>query len=365
MNADIITDTTFPHGTTQGFEQGCTTGHCPSDVSCKTVFTRFHGDYAFWKQINAGKTPMEYVAEERKQAQETADADLRAKRDARASQSTETREAARERHNANRRAQRAANLIPRESLIPRHQLRELLSQGLTDFRRTSVPEPSGECPQPCVHLSQEDAREGRTCAIHPCTCRDADLKSDDRRQVMALKAEITTLKAIITADRYALPRRTSVPEPSGEVAQVLGWIDKTLALPMYQTPALTDYDDAVVTTLKTVRKMLNGTTRPDASWRTAEPQSEPSDALNLDYLERVAKAATPGPWTDFNEDGEAYSRPPATGAFLVEYGADVEQKMRDIRYIAAVDPQTVLALIAAARQRPAPIDAIVGEGKNA
>lgn len=37
-----------------------------------------------------------------------------------------------------------------------------------DFRRSA--EPSAECPQPCVHLSQHDAREGRTCAEHPCTC---------------------------------------------------------------------------------------------------------------------------------------------------------------------------------------------------
>lgn len=26
------------------------------------------------------------------------------------------------------------------------------------------------CPQPCEHLSQEDAREGRKCPEHPCTC---------------------------------------------------------------------------------------------------------------------------------------------------------------------------------------------------
>lgn len=26
------------------------------------------------------------------------------------------------------------------------------------------------CPQPCSHLSQQDAREGRTCTEHPCTC---------------------------------------------------------------------------------------------------------------------------------------------------------------------------------------------------
>lgn len=27
-----------------------------------------------------------------------------------------------------------------------------------------------ECPQPCEHLSQEDSRDGHTCAEHPCTC---------------------------------------------------------------------------------------------------------------------------------------------------------------------------------------------------
>lgn len=26
------------------------------------------------------------------------------------------------------------------------------------------------CPQPCRHLSQEDAREGAVCSAHPCTC---------------------------------------------------------------------------------------------------------------------------------------------------------------------------------------------------
>lgn len=29
---------------------------------------------------------------------------------------------------------------------------------------------TGECPQPCEHLSQNDAREGKRCAEHPCTC---------------------------------------------------------------------------------------------------------------------------------------------------------------------------------------------------
>lgn len=52
--------------------------------------------------------------------------------------------------------------------------------------------------------------------------------------------------------------------------QVIAWIDRTLGLPMYQTRPLTDYDEAVVTTPKTVRKMLTDTTRADASWRAAK-----------------------------------------------------------------------------------------------
>lgn len=132
MNADIITDTTYPHGTIEGFQDGCNTAHCPADVSCKTVFTRFNGDYAFRRQINAGMTPAQIVAAERKQAQEAADADLRAKKAKGSQRSAETRDAARERHNAARRAKRAANLIPQKALIPRDKLAALLDRGLTD-----------------------------------------------------------------------------------------------------------------------------------------------------------------------------------------------------------------------------------------
>lgn len=60
-----------------------------------------------------------------------------------------------------------------------------------------------QCPQPCAHLSQEDAREGRTCAIHPCTCADSEPENAGR--ALALKAEIARLKAIITANSYSLP----------------------------------------------------------------------------------------------------------------------------------------------------------------
>lgn len=36
------------------------------------------------------------------------------------------------------------------------------------------PEEESSCPQPCVHLSQEDAREGRTCPEHPCRTEEGE-----------------------------------------------------------------------------------------------------------------------------------------------------------------------------------------------
>lgn len=33
------------------------------------------------------------------------------------------------------------------------------------------PQP-GVCPQPCIHLSTDDSREGKTCPEHACTCKD-------------------------------------------------------------------------------------------------------------------------------------------------------------------------------------------------
>lgn len=41
---------------------------------------------------------------------------------------------------------------------------------------------TAECPQPCIHLSAEDAREGRECAEHPCSCpREVDLARQFQR----------------------------------------------------------------------------------------------------------------------------------------------------------------------------------------
>lgn len=101
MNADIITDTSHPHGTVEGFRGGCTTGHCPSEVSCSTVHTRWAGDYAFRKQLDNGMTAIDIVTQEREQAEETA----RAAKEARMAA---TRHAATIRYNEARRRARAS-----------------------------------------------------------------------------------------------------------------------------------------------------------------------------------------------------------------------------------------------------------------
>lgn len=59
----------------------------------------------------------------------------------------------------------------------------------------------------------------------------------------------------------------------------------------------------------------------------------------LDALQARADAATKGPWVEFHENGEpgeleAFNCAPATGAFLIEYGADRDQQQRDSNFIA-------------------------------
>lgn len=65
MTADILTDGGHPHGTIQGYRGGCKSGACPAPVSCRTVHARYQGDYAFRKAIDAGESPVEFVARER------------------------------------------------------------------------------------------------------------------------------------------------------------------------------------------------------------------------------------------------------------------------------------------------------------
>ena len=50
---DLLTDT-FPHGTPDGYRLGCRTAACPAVLPCRTVHSRYCGDFTFAKLIDAG-----------------------------------------------------------------------------------------------------------------------------------------------------------------------------------------------------------------------------------------------------------------------------------------------------------------------
>lgn len=64
MNADILHDGNFPHGTPNGYNLGCHGSHCPSAIPCRDVHTRYRGDWAFRKQVDAGMTPAQIIEQE-------------------------------------------------------------------------------------------------------------------------------------------------------------------------------------------------------------------------------------------------------------------------------------------------------------
>lgn len=68
----------------------------------------------------------------------------------------------------------------------------------------------------------------------------------------------------------------------------------------------------------------------------------------LDEIERLAKAATPGPWEcapgDAIDHWELWN--PKTTEYVVQDDSGVEPRFEDISYIAAANPETVLKLIA-------------------
>lgn len=60
--ADLFEDG-YPHGTVEGYKNGCRGGACPGEIefgmSCKRANTLSHGDYRYKKLAAAGKTPRE------------------------------------------------------------------------------------------------------------------------------------------------------------------------------------------------------------------------------------------------------------------------------------------------------------------
>lgn len=66
---DIIEDR-FPHGTPQGFANGCRGSGCPALISCRDIHTRYAGDWSFKRLIDAG-TPLEEIIAREKAEQDS------------------------------------------------------------------------------------------------------------------------------------------------------------------------------------------------------------------------------------------------------------------------------------------------------
>lgn len=77
----------FPHGTREGYDQGCRGSRCPATedgwLSCAQARTRYQSDYAYRKRVDAGMTPAQLAEfDEREAAEQRAQlAAARARRD--------------------------------------------------------------------------------------------------------------------------------------------------------------------------------------------------------------------------------------------------------------------------------------------
>jgi hypothetical protein len=74
--ADMLEDS-FPHGTPDGYANGCRGAHCPSVMSCRDVYSRYKGDWGFKRAIDAG-TPLEEILRREAAAREGVEARDRA-----------------------------------------------------------------------------------------------------------------------------------------------------------------------------------------------------------------------------------------------------------------------------------------------
>lgn len=55
-HASVLLDDGFPHGTIQGYRQGCRTNHCPAPVPCVTVDRLARSDWEFNRLVTSGAT---------------------------------------------------------------------------------------------------------------------------------------------------------------------------------------------------------------------------------------------------------------------------------------------------------------------
>lgn len=61
MSTLDLLDDSIPHGTPDGYRRGCRTIACPAVIPCRTVHTRYAGDYTFAKRLDSGMTLAEIL----------------------------------------------------------------------------------------------------------------------------------------------------------------------------------------------------------------------------------------------------------------------------------------------------------------
>lgn len=64
MTGFVVYDDSFPHGTVAGYTGGCRGGACPAVLSCRSVNTRYAGDWGFRRRVDAGDPVEKIVADE-------------------------------------------------------------------------------------------------------------------------------------------------------------------------------------------------------------------------------------------------------------------------------------------------------------
>ena len=70
MSTLDLLDDSFPHGTPNGYRRGCRTAACPALIPCRTVHTRYVGDFSFARLFDAG-TPLTETLERDAAARES------------------------------------------------------------------------------------------------------------------------------------------------------------------------------------------------------------------------------------------------------------------------------------------------------
>ncbi|WP_137843839.1 hypothetical protein [Microbacterium sp. 2FI] len=81
----------FPHGTVDGYRQGCHGSVCGGLIACRDVYRRYQGDYSFRKKIDAGMSLAEIDAEDVALRADAVERDRTAARAERARQRVEER----------------------------------------------------------------------------------------------------------------------------------------------------------------------------------------------------------------------------------------------------------------------------------